>query len=456
MNLLFNSERHQPLEKQYPGPHDWAAVSTYPLFSATQMDTYLDCERKWGLRYIAGLPDKKDDGPRDFGKKVHSHQDMWLKHGTKPPDTPEGRVMATAIRWLPNPGTCSAEHPFEWIPNGQPFALRGSIDCLEVMGDGVFRIEDTKVTGSNFRWMKTAGELRTNVQAVVYSSFVAQHYRVDLVRCRWIYCLRTNDKRGIRPARPVDFEMPLEHLAGQFEIVCEIGRRMVLALEQKVQPEDLPCRNACNKYGGCPYLDNGCGMTPQERFRVIMTENNPNQMTLLEKANAHVAATGQQLPAQPVNPPESQGHVPVQQVPPPGVAGPQVQAPPAQTQAALSAQGMYGGPPAAVPTTVPMQPPVTQPMPPSPPGMPPGAQAPNAGQPYVVQVPITQPIPNLPPAPPPQTQLPQPSGPPPASRLAMPLELSDAVKALELVAQGYEAAAQYLRTRAEAEKNIPF
>jgi hypothetical protein len=53
----------------------------------------------------------------------------------------------------------------------------------------------------------------------------------------------------------------------------------------------------------------------------------------------------------------------------------------------------------------------------------------------------------------PAPQPPQPPGPPPANAPVLPLSLPDAVKALELVAQGYQAAAQYLRNKMD---DIPF
>lgn len=441
------SQKAPHIERGYPSAHDWHVLSSYPVFSATQISTFLDCERKWALRYILGLPDRKEDGPRDFGKKVHWHQDRWLRHGIKPPDTPTGRVMGTAIKWLPPPGMAWPELPFEWLPDGQPFALRGAIDCLQVHKDGVPWIEDTKVTGSNFKWAKSRDELREDVQATIYSAYAMHRFNADTIRCRWLYCLRTTGRP--RPARPVDLGMGLEHVANRFGIVCEVGRRMVLALEQRVRPEDMPPRDACNKYGGCPYLDNGCGMTPQERFRIQMAENTPGEMTLEQKVAAHMAAMGQQLPAQPVNPPESQGQVPVQQVPP---------AQPAQTQAAMSAQGSYGGPqvvqaqpaqalPPSHPNPWPQQPLPQQPIQPLPP-----AQAP-------VQQP-SLPMPPMPPVPPPappqqpSVQPPTQPGPQPACTPVMPLELPDAVKALELIAQGFQAAAQHLRNRADTD--IPF
>lgn len=415
------------IEQGYPGAYDWHVLSSYPVFSATQINTFLDCERKWALRYILGLPDRKEDGPRDFGKKVHAHQERWLKEGIAPPDTPTGRVMATAIKWLPNPGKALSEFPFEWIPNEQPFALRGFMDCLQVQADDVPWIEDTKVTGHNFKWAKSVADLKEDVQSIIYSAYALWKTQASLVRCRWLYCLRTTGK--VRPARPVDFEMGIEHVSEKLKLVCEIGCRMVLALEQRVRPEDMPPRDACQKYGGCPYLGKECGMTPQERFRIQMADNNSQEMDLLSKVQARLEAAGQQLPSQPINPPESQGQVPIQPVP-------QV---PQQTQAAMSAQGQFGGPPS----------------------VPQGQFLPN--QPVYQQVPIGQPLPlpvqhgPVPQPPPPQQPLVQPPsapGPRPACTPVMPLELPDAIKALELIGQGFAAAAQYLRSRAD--DSVPF
>jgi hypothetical protein len=415
-------------------------VSSYPVFSATQISTYLDCERKWALRWIAGVPDRQEDGPRDFGKGVHRHQDRWLKGGIAPPDTPTGRVAQTLIKWLPPPGSALPEFPFEWLPDGQPFALRGAIDCLQLHLDGVPWIEDTKITGSNFKWAKTRDELREDVQAIIYATLALWKFRSCNVRCRWLYGLRTTGKP--RPARPVDFEMSLEHVADRFGLVCEVAQRMVLAIEQRAHPEDMPPRDACSKYGGCPYLGNECGVTPQERFGLIMAEKKPGELTLEEKVAAHLQATGQSLPAQPVNPPEAAGPVSVQQ--PPAPPPQQPPAPPPQTQAAMSAQGQYGGPQAAPPVY--HQVPIAQGLPLQPPGPPPAPPQQPA------QMPLQMPQAPMPPQQP-APQPPQPPGPPPANAPILPLSLPDMVKAFELVGQGYYAAALHLRNKMD---DIPF
>lgn len=388
-------------EHEITKSHEWRRLATRPVFSPTQISMYRDCQRQWGFRYIRRIK-APPSRHQQFGLDVHNINERWLKYGMPPPQTLAGYVYKTAMRFLPPPGRCTVEGKFDWLPDNEVFAITGIMDVLEIMADGVPRVDDLKTTG-DFRWMLSPEDLREDPQCVTYVARTAAQLDVDVVRARWIYMLRA---KRTRPARPVDIEMRLPEIAEAWEGVAATCREMVLRLEQKARPEDLPqSLGACGKYNGCPYEDI-CGITPQERFAAAMT-----QMTLKEKL---LAQAGQQ-PA--INPPEN---AQVQQaLPPAAPPGPQMLPAPAPAAAVLPQQPPPVAPPG--PQMLPTQAPVIAP----------------------TQAPVLQPPMQAPPAPAPQPQ-PQPQKP----------SASIEYQAWQDIAQGLALLAKGVK--ALADERVPF
>ena len=262
--------------------------------SATQIDTFELCERKWGWDKIARVP-RKPNKFLDRGIDLHDIAEAFLKTGALPPETDAGRVFKPGIKYLPAPGTCIVEGKFFWYPENEPFGIVGKIDWerQDIVGIG-----DHKTT-SDKKWIKTPEELQTNIQVVTYCARTASAREADEVACRWLYYI-WNPKRP--KAVPVDFVMPLPHIVEQWERVAEIGRRMVLRLEQQCEVTDLPYSiEACGKYSGCPYLEL-CGIPPAERIKSLMA-----QLSLKEKMAARAAEKAAvNPPEQPASEPEPQ------------------------------------------------------------------------------------------------------------------------------------------------------
>ena len=301
-------------------------MENMPHISASQIESYLMCPRKWGFRSI----EKVQAPPNKYAQRgldLHDVAERFLRDGTEPPDTDAGKAFRAGLPFLPAPGTGVCEGAFEYRIPGEPFVFVGRIDWRR--GPKPFAIDllDHKTTSSSdFSWTKDKGALMADVQAMLYSAYVMQLEGLEVIRGRWLSYRWTPDRPK---AVPVDFEAPLAHVVAQFEKIREIAREMAFRVEQHVKAAELPYDAAsCGAFGGCPYHDK-CALSGAERLRAHMSP----QLSLKEK----MAMRAQQQPA--VNPPPAAAPaapapaVPAQAVLPAAVAAPAAPASPAAVAA---------------------------------------------------------------------------------------------------------------------------
>ncbi len=126
--------------------------------SASQIDTYRTCARKWAWKYIGRV-----DGPQHpsaaLGERVHGVLEGWLRDGKAiDTSTREGKIAAAGVSKLPMPGRGLVERKFDWrSPAG--ILYTGRLD-LEHERDDVLVVHDHKTT-SSFGWAKTEEDLKT-------------------------------------------------------------------------------------------------------------------------------------------------------------------------------------------------------------------------------------------------------------------------------------------------------
>ena len=283
------------------------------IISPTQVSTLEMCERKWGWGYI-----KKIKAPPNkfaqLGLDVHDVLEAFLRHGTAPDrETQVGAIAIPGLKYLPQPGAAVVEGKFLWELPTEDFDITGRIDWRDrasVVQDGVERrarivelalagevvqIGDHKTTG-DFKWAKTADDLREDVQAVVYAAYYMHLMQVQAVLGRWVY-YRT---RRTPKALCVDWDITAAEAAPVMARVYAAGRKMVEWHRQHPDVLDMPFdAKGCNAFGGCPYTEL-CNLTSRERLVSLMA-----QQSLKEKMEARKKAQAQ-APAPAVNPPESQ------------------------------------------------------------------------------------------------------------------------------------------------------
>ena len=157
-------------------PGDWTGIS------ASQLKTYSACVRQWIFESLCKI--RSPSTPSQvLGTAVHSVLEKWQKDGTRPnkdsSDEVEMRasqVMQVAFL-LPKPGTSRVEAAIhELLPvslAGGRIPLRGYIDLWH--GADIY---DYKTT-SSMRYIKSAEELRDDIQLVVYAGWLLRYIRAN-------------------------------------------------------------------------------------------------------------------------------------------------------------------------------------------------------------------------------------------------------------------------------------
>lgn len=224
-------------------------------FSASRTQTILNCERKAGWQYIAGI---EDPGNQDteLGQKVHAELEaVKSQPGYLPNRLTE--AGAIAIEALPYVEDFSPENGAK--PEGEFFLRgrhpwRGFID-LRKPGSLV----DYKTT-SDFKWAKTEQELLYDPQAVLYAVHEFSRWDGDTVDLMWLYLHKKK-----HAAKPVKITMTRAHAMRVFAAMEAFADDFQARADAApVQPElraryvlDVlkPNTSHCGAYRGCPYRD---------------------------------------------------------------------------------------------------------------------------------------------------------------------------------------------------------
>ncbi len=296
-----------PYSYAVPAPSDH-------VVSASQIDTYLQCARKWGWVYLEGFREPPNAAAA-LGSRVHAQLERFLKGGNLTfslgdgsPDE-SGEIAQTAVPYLPASyqdviveGTflVRSKHSGVWYTGAK------DVEIAPYPGAGL--IHDHKTTG-NPRYAHTKESLPWNVQALLYSQDFMDRFGVDSAPLRWLYITT----KGARRAFPVDVVLSRSHVESCMHVVDSVALEIV-ELKRRAPPvlELQPNANACEAYGGCPHRHR-CNLSPVERLRSVMSNSvlasiKARKEALEAKAaQAPVAAAEEEIALDPVpiNPPES-------------------------------------------------------------------------------------------------------------------------------------------------------
>ncbi len=273
--------------------------------SASQTDTYWLCNRKWGfgkLDLIPRLPNKY----ADRGTAIHTMLEQWLTHGT-PIDTSTdyGKMAEPGLKFLPAVGVGLKEHRFTmetevgiyrgdwdiWIPHAGE-SLVGTDDPRGPILVPKTEVWDHKTT-SDFKWLKTADDLRKDAQAGIYAVSAMQCVRqrqglpdgvMPHVELNWVYYRASAKKPGARrvilhvlpdgmeePQRPKGVRdkhfgvMRYGELEKHWERIESTTLELLDHHRQGRKGLDLaPNTEGCRAYGGCPYVGDPCKLTMRQ------------------------------------------------------------------------------------------------------------------------------------------------------------------------------------------------
>ncbi len=195
---------------------------TLRAVSASQIETFTSCQRKWGWRAL----DKIEVPPHASAAKgtlIHSQFERYLKGESLDYSTPALREAAErampGIVNIPQPKSPGMliEHGFT-LPTERGILFRGFMDVVVphahvvpgLTGDNPCVI-DHKST-SSFRYAKTKDVLLTDVQAMIYAYETMRTYRSPVVDLVWNYVTT----KGAAATERRHLRVMSQHVAEQF------------------------------------------------------------------------------------------------------------------------------------------------------------------------------------------------------------------------------------------------
>lgn len=285
-----------------------------PTFSASQVDKWEECPRRWAWRYVTKIP--QEDNPKArLGSRGHEIAEDWLRDGI-PPDPEEmftytfrgkevvrhpGRMVLSGIHHLPAPRTPGMELESHITWETGACHWQGYVDVLLREP----RVQDHKFTG-DLKWAKTPEELQDNVQALLYASWASEFFGVPEVPVEFVYYETQPRRSGNHRTRKVTALIrPRDH-EERYDKIEESAGLMAEVKRLKIHPLTLPPNPAsCQNYGGCEHRDR-CRLSPEQELRAVMTQaQNPNLNP--EVANLLATLSGGAPPPPPPPPPPAHG-----------------------------------------------------------------------------------------------------------------------------------------------------
>lgn len=266
-----------------------------PTLSASQVDTWMLCQRKWAWSYIEKL--KKSNLFATQGTEIHQVLADWLEKG-KSIDTNSaiGKIVLPGLKYLPAPGTPGLEIEKGFSLETEVAKYRGFKDMQWF--DNVLNVPivgDHKST-TDFKWAKTEEDLRDNTQANLYAYDALCRYDAKEVELRWVY-YRT---RGAPGSQLVKLRVHAPEVLEQMEKIDEVGAEIATAYAQLTKATDAPANpRACEAFGGCVYLQE-CNLSSQERMRAFMTQESIKDRLRNRKTEHTGGAVAPAKPASPV------------------------------------------------------------------------------------------------------------------------------------------------------------
>lgn len=248
------------------------------VYSPSQIETWQDCHRKWGLEKLDRLP-KPQAKSAELGEAIHTQLEShllgkgldftskiprWAAMGLS------AELAATALHLLPPPGSVEVERKFDAVRlSDNPWAWTGRIDWMQ-LGPPI-TIGDHKSTSEIKAWAKSPQDLIKDVQANVYAKYALTHLspHAESVQLQWTYI----QTKGPKLALPVVQTLSRSQVESRFSEIDQIAAQITEARQQVKSGLELPYNpDTCEKYGGCPY-QGVCNLSPLNRIKSIMAQN---------------------------------------------------------------------------------------------------------------------------------------------------------------------------------------
>jgi len=223
-------------------------LSSKWILSATEIDTFTTCRRKWAYQYIDEIKPESSKAIQ-FGLAIHKFLENYLKGNSINYETAEGRVASPGLAYLPKSlPERSVERKIFFSKAG--FIFQGVIDFLEDLGNKKWRIGDHK-TCSALTYALSSEELKKNIQANIYAQWAFLEEDAEEVSLKWIYYRTKSTPKAVC----VEASLSYDEAQKNFEPILQIANEIKKAVDSKAKSLSFPKNeSACFKYGPCPFF----------------------------------------------------------------------------------------------------------------------------------------------------------------------------------------------------------
>jgi hypothetical protein len=267
------------------------AHTALPLLSASQIDLFRGCPRKWAFRYIVGIKPPKHPKAA-LGDEVEGQINRYLLTGEPfvyGLESESGEIAAPSLAYLPPPKTLGMrlQKHFAFERIREPlFAYQGYLDLwlpdsrmlpeIPPFPSVIPGVVDFKTTRS-LRYTKTAKVLKVDVQANLYAFIAMRETGARTCDLVWI----TMQTEGTHKAKRTHLRVTAGDVVEQYDAIHATAE--AIARTQNAGPSrddeeaarleytlSLPPNVAmCAEFGGCPYRSQ-CNVSPAESRESIL------------------------------------------------------------------------------------------------------------------------------------------------------------------------------------------
>lgn len=235
-------------------------MQTFDHVSASQIDTFGDCRRKWWFQSILGLRPPPSPAAA-LGSAVHAALEAYVLTGAMPdPRSPAGAIALAGLPFARSTGPEPLLVELDMAGHAANdlrlagVAVHGRIDLIDPNADPLL-VQDWKTT-SSIRWAKSEDQLRTNAQAILYSRFMlawSAHRGRPADSVRFQHIVLTT--KGPVSAQKTAVDLHRDQIAEEFARLDPI---VALMRDHATapRPSEVPAtKSSCAKYGGCPFRE---------------------------------------------------------------------------------------------------------------------------------------------------------------------------------------------------------
>lgn len=230
--------------------------------SPSEVDSYKSCQRRWGFRKLAGLPEPEWSF-QESGKIIHDHLEKYALKGVLPDRSarlaiPAWRVVGAKVLPDPNPKHRCEKHIrygfgglyFHGFPDLDPY------NCDEIIDYKTVSVREIP-----FEYALTEQELREDPQGLVYAGHKVVNTGARKVHLKWIYAERKSPFRVHVVSTVVSDTETREGLAKH---VLPAAEEITFHREQRAKglADLIGYVNSlksnlkhCSAYGGCPFTN---------------------------------------------------------------------------------------------------------------------------------------------------------------------------------------------------------